>query len=247
MRLPAALAALVLLAPAHAASADAPKPTRPRARVEVSKPVAGLLAVKDGKVLVKGGHEITLLRGFDVELKAGDVNLRAKPDPALALHLRLKLVQETTGRNALVGPGEEGAFLPHSTFEYQLHFPSAREEAFGQFGRIVEGKSRCANAPTPADWEAARLDALAGLDGFLRGQVSGELPRQAREVLGEKPGWYLDNPYPFVIEGKAELAGPGKGRRRVPFRLPPGRERVRIDGGPFVVRDLVLAPPEPKK
>jgi hypothetical protein len=77
--------------------------------------------------------------------------------------------------------------------------------------------------------------------------VAGELPRLAREVLGEEPGWYLENPFPFAIAGKAELTGPGKDRKRVPFRLPPGRRRVRIDDGPFVVRDLVLAPPEQQK
>lgn len=247
MRLPVALTALMLFNPAPAGSADQPKPGSLKARVEVSKAIADLLSLKDGKVVVKGGHEITLFRGFEVELKAVDVNLRAKPDQALALHFRLKLLEETSGRNALARPGHDGAFLPHSRFEYQLLVPGAREEQFGHFGRVVEGRSRCANAPTPADWEAARLDALSKLDGFLRGQVSGELPRLAREVLGEKPGWYLENPFPFAIKGKAELTGPGKERKQVAFRLPPGPQRVRIDDGPFVVRDLVLAPPEQKK
>ena len=239
------LAALVLIAPA--AFVDALEPARPRARVEVSKAVAGLLTIKCGKVFVKGGHEITLLRGFDVELKADDVDLRAKPDPALALYLRLKLIEEVPARNALAGPGEQDAFLPHSTFEYQLHFPGAREDAFGQFGAGIEGSSRCPTTPTNADWEAARLDALAKLDGLMRDQVSGELPQLAREVLGEKPGWYLENPFPFVIEGQEVLAGSGKCRKQVPFRLSSGRERVRIGSDPFVVRDLVLSPLEPKK
>lgn len=243
--LPSVLCLLSLAVPE--AGAPAPKAPLLKVRLEVGKKIARYFEIKDGKVLLKNGVEITLLRGCKVELTAVDRNL-SFPDqkPKLPADVVLFQVQQTSQFPAMLAavpafPGPNGKKLG-------LHVPYVDFTFAGPGGpRGVQTQTNLQNPPTEADWEKLRLAALTGMDAILRQQLGESLLQPARLVFHDKPGWYVENPYPFVIAGKAELLGPDKRGRLVPFRLEPGAARLWIDGDRFLVRDLAIAAPLPKK
>jgi hypothetical protein len=107
------------------------------------------------------------------------------------------------------------------------------------FHDAVSGQVTCKGWPREASMKAARAAALTQIDDSLRKQIGAKLTREARKAANEKEGWYLHNPYPFVVEGTCRLAEPDK--QPVPFRLTPGSKALWIDANSFSVQDLVLS------
>jgi hypothetical protein len=132
-----------------------------------------------------------------------------------------------------------------------MHVPYASVSFLGLGASgSVQGQINLQNEPTAADWEKVRLAALAQVDGKMREFLGESLVMPARLALHEKEGWYVENPYSFVIRGKAYLFGPGKEGKQVPFRIAPGSEHIWIDTNRFIVRDIEISapdqPPPPK-
>jgi hypothetical protein len=238
-------------------AADPPPELVPRlkVRIEVSKKIAGLIAVKHGKVLLKNGSEITLLRGCDVEIVAADrrldFNWKPAVKPPVDLMLQIQLNHEFPARLAnpprvITPQGVKKGSMDRacSNFLFVCYAPVARNVKEGMVGGGVEGMSSCKNRPRGADWEKSRLAGLAKLDGLIRQRLGERLQRPAQVPYHEKEGWYLHNPYPFVVAGKAQLLAPEKQRKQVTFRLAPGSKGQWVDTGRFTVHDLVLGPPD---
>src|SRR5262245_34603503 len=223
------------------------KAPRLKIRLEVSKKLAGLFILKDGKVLLKNGVELTLLRGCDVEVMAVDRNLNrgVQPDPKAPADLVRMHVQQDGEHPGLLA--NFPSFPRPDGKKMGLHMPSIGFFYGGLGGGVhYEAHMNCVDPPTAADWEKVRLLGLSQLDERMRKYLGESLLLPARLVYHEKPGWYVENPYLFVISGKADV-GRGKERKQVPFRLPPGAPRLWSDAERFMVHDLVLSAPEKPK
>lgn len=235
-----------LLAPSVAIAQQAQPEQAPRlkVRLEVSKKLADLFVLKDGKVLLKNGVEVSLLRGCDVELMVADRVLAfgVEPDPRAPadLHrLHVQLSGEFAGMLA-----NKPQFRGFDGKELGMHVPYATISYSGLGGGgSFQGHINLVDPPTPADWEKVRLAVLSQLDGYMRTRLGESLYATARLVYHEKPGWYLDNPHTFVVSGTAELLSQGKEGRRVPFRLAPG-QRLWVDTERFRVHDLAVSAPD---
>ncbi len=232
------------LAPAAAAGRQPPakEPARLKVRLEVSKQLAPLFAVKGGKVVLENGAEITLLRGCDVELVA------VATPPAVAGPPRPKLPPGVVRLEAHLA-GESPATLANPPDQLRLlglgaHFAQVAISFRGLGSGNYQAQLNCKAWPGPAEWKKARLLALKELDGRMREALGAELLRPASVAFHEKPGWYLCNPYPFVISGEAVVAPRGGSTRIVPFRLEPGARGPWVAADRFTVRGLVLSAPD---
>ncbi len=240
--------------PAMSPAGDGPRPEpRPRlkVRLEVSTNLAGLLVAKDGKVTVKGGSEVTILRGAEVELLAVDRPLSGAipDDPKLPADVVRLHVQQNGAFPAMLA-------APPSRFgrggkELGMHVPYVSIAVRGLgVSNSYQTSTNLRHLPKEEDWAKLRREGLEGVDGHLRAWLGEGLVRRAEPGRGEKAGWVVENPHPFAVSGKAILRGEGKDGRQVPFRLEPGAAPQWVDAGHFLVGDLAVYAPaavRPKK
>jgi hypothetical protein len=248
MRFTAIIGLAICMAALTAAPAQSLAPQQPprlKVRLEVGKKIANLFVIKDGRVVLNNVVELTLLRGCEVELMVVDRDLTSgvQPEPKLVKGVHRLHIQQTSEFPGMLAappsfPGPDGKKLG-------MHVPYVGISFMGLgTSGSVQGQINLQNEPTAADWEKVRLAGLSQVDGKMRQILGDSLVMPARLVFHEKPGWYVENPHPFVIRGKAYPLAAGKESKPVPFRIAPGFERIWIDTNRFIVRDIEISAPD---
>jgi hypothetical protein len=233
---------LVVLAGLVAEASAAEPVRRPKARVEVTPDVAGLLSVKDGKLLIKGGGELTLLRHFEVELKEAKIDLKKDVDPKDVpdLLLQIQLGREVVGPTSRIRDNDFPRYLQQTFLDYRLRIAGTKEAYRGNFNGGCFGVFGSKDVPGPAEREASRIEALTDLDKRMHHILRRELIGSGKD---DEQGLYIKNHYPLAVAGKVLLAD---AKEPVAFRVAPFEAR-RFERR-FQIVELELGPPavEPK-
>jgi hypothetical protein len=210
---------------------------RPKARVEVTPELGRLLSLKGGKLLIKGGGELTLLRHFEVEVKAAQIDLTKEIDPKNQpdLLLQIQLGREVAGPTARIRDADLPRYLQQTFLKYRLRIAGTKESYRGNLRGECFGVYGSKDVPGPVEKEASRIKALTELDKRMHHILRRELIGSGKD---NEQGLYIKNHYPLAVTGKALLVD-AKGP--VAFRVAPFEAR-RFERR-FQIVELELGPP----